>query len=270
MTRIFCILLLISATSPLVANDSSSPFTKSWTHVNGNSATLELLLCNGDQVTFLRPDGKSWTMPINQLIEEDREIAVAMAQQRGSGFYVSSHLQDEELQAIRDRFAAMKNENADLYNRLTNLAEFPVEEYQIDVNEEGTYFLQFFLKPGVSADATIADDVAQYLNPDPLNEVDFKLSQVAQAAEVVEVADAAEESETSDEPMDSPSDLNSTVVENTAPQEAEKSVIDKITPPSPDDEMSDKAVSKSAPLSDMTRSNPVTVTAGCSNCCNSY
>ena len=163
MKRAFIVLLVLVFANPLFATDSSSPFTKTWTHVNGNSATLEVLKCDGETVTFLKPDGYHWTIPLKQLKKEDRSIAIQLSDLRTQQFRVSSHLQDDELNGVRAKFAALQNDNPELFSRLNQLAEKPINDYSINVND-GVYNLQFSLKPGMEVDKAIEGDLVEYLS----------------------------------------------------------------------------------------------------------
>ena len=184
MTHIRCTLVLLLSAVPAFtwADSSQTPFTKSWTHVNGNTAVLELLEYDGENVKFLKSNGKTWTMPVDQLVASDRAIAIEMNQNRNAQteYRVSVVRQDTDLEKVRSDFATIKTANPTLYQRLNAIAELPMDEYEIGVNDEGTYYLQFMLKEGVAVDRQIEGLVSQYLNSaSESGNVPFKLTQIA-------------------------------------------------------------------------------------------
>lgn len=164
------------------ANETSSLYSKSWTHVNGNSANLELLEIKQRWVKFKKTDGTIWTMPTKDLIESDRTIAIEMDRIRN--FRVSTHAQDTDLENVRTNFQSIKTENPELYKRLSDLAEYPIEDYDIEVNDEGIYYLQFFLKEGLDVDGEVEQLVTEQLNAANFgDEITFRLSQIPQEVE---------------------------------------------------------------------------------------
>ena len=174
--------------------------------MNGKTAVLELVAVKADWVKFQKPDGEVWTMPIKDLVESDRTIAVEMAKQRN--YRVSMVMQDD-LDSVRSSFSNLKEDNPGLYNRLNELAEYPIEDYEIDVNDEGVYYLQFFLKEGLAADPGIQSQISQHLNSTSLgDEIQFKLNQIPQVGESSDEVMPPLPDESSSAILESPSDMS--------------------------------------------------------------
>ena len=240
-TLLFAVLICLQSSS-VFGNEPSSPFSKSWTHVNGNTATLELIEIRSNWIKFKKTDGMYWTMPISDLVESDRTTAIEMNQLRN---FRTSLKQDSDLETVRENFKSLKSENPDLYERLNGLAEYPIDDYEIQVNDEGIYYLQFMLKEGTPIDGEAEAMVSEHLNAAAFgDEIQFRLNQIVQ--EVEEEMDAPEENvlaeedsndETAPPSTDAPASdsiLQPTETELDAPAVTPSQMNESIVPPSPD------------------------------------
>ncbi len=206
LRQMFVFLLVCSLASVLSANDSSSfNRLKTWTHTNGNSAVLELVDCQDGWVKFKKLDGKHWTMPVSDLIASDRNLVIELTGERD--FRTVLAIQDDDLDTVRTSFNAIRTENPDLYRRLNELAEYPIEDYEVRVNDQGVYYLQFMLKEGLGADGEVESQVQTHLNATNLGDpIEFRLSQIPQ--EISESEVPMPEDDTADAPPIPDEDLS--------------------------------------------------------------
>ncbi|MEM9413795.1 MAG: hypothetical protein AAGA30_21985 [Planctomycetota bacterium] len=86
-SAVFFVLLTASA---IASEPLNMPSIKSWTHVNGNSAKLEMYRFSNGNVTFRTLEGKYWIMPISDLVEADQKIVVLLNEKRKTEYRVST------------------------------------------------------------------------------------------------------------------------------------------------------------------------------------